>query len=84
LDCNEVLDQLGDYLDDEARAELCKAIEEHLTRCRDCRLEVDRTKKTILLYQAGHEMPLPPTIASGLEAALSKEYRSGGGSTPLV
>lgn len=78
MDCNEVLDQLGDYLDDEARAELCRAIEDHLHRCKDCRLEVDSLRKTIVLYQADHEVALPPTIASGLESALSREYRSEG------
>ena len=74
LDCNEVLEQLGDYLDDDAREELCKAIEAHLNRCRDCRLEVDTVKKTIVLYQVDREVPLPSTVFAHLESALAKEY----------
>jgi predicted anti-sigma-YlaC factor YlaD len=69
------LEQLADYLDDDAREELCRAIEAHLSRCRDCRLEVDTVRKTIVLYQVDREVPLPPTVYAGLEAALAKEYR---------
>ena len=75
MDCNEVLEQLADYLDDDAREELCRAIEAHLNRCRDCRLEVDTVRKTIVLYQVDREIPLPPKVHAGLEAALAKEYR---------
>ena len=75
MDCNEVLEQLADYLDDDAREELCKAIEAHLGRCRDCRLEVDTVRKTIVLYQVDREIPLPTTAFARLEAVLTKEYR---------
>ncbi len=75
MDCNDVLEQLADYLDDNAREELCRAIEAHLSRCRDCRLEVDTVRKTIVLYQEDREVPLPPSVFAGLEAVLAKEYR---------
>jgi predicted anti-sigma-YlaC factor YlaD len=77
VDCNDVLEQLSDYLDDEAREELCRAIEAHLSRCRDCRLEVDTVRKTIVLYQVDREVPLAASVFSGLEAALAQEYRKG-------
>ena len=35
MNCQELLEQLGDYLDEEARQELCREIEEHLERCND-------------------------------------------------
>ena len=75
MDCNEVLEQLADYLDDDAREELCRAIESHLSRCRDCRLEVDTVRKTIVLYQMDREVAMPPGASSSLESALAKEYR---------
>jgi predicted anti-sigma-YlaC factor YlaD len=75
VECEDVLDQLAEYLDDEARVELCRAIEEHLTQCHDCRLEVDTVKKTIVLYQADRESETPPTISSRLAAALAQAYR---------
>jgi predicted anti-sigma-YlaC factor YlaD len=75
VDCNDVLEQLAEYLDEGAREELCRAIEAHLSRCRDCRVEVDTVRKTIVLYQVDREVPMPPAVTRGLEAALAKEYR---------
>ena len=84
MDCNEVLEQLADYLDPDSRAELCRAIEEHMTHCRDCRFEVDTVRRTIVLYQSDREVQVPALVVSRLEAALSREYRttgSGGGAS---
>ena len=76
MDCNDVLEQLADYLDDDARQELCRAIEAHLSICRDCRLEVDTVRKTIVLYQMGREVPMtiPARVTAGLETVLAQEY----------
>jgi predicted anti-sigma-YlaC factor YlaD len=74
VDCTDVIERLADYLDAEARTELCRAIEEHLSQCRDCRIEVDTVKKTIVLYQSDREIPLPVAVNSRLEAALAREY----------
>jgi predicted anti-sigma-YlaC factor YlaD len=75
------LEQLGDYLDKDAREELCKAIEAHLVRCRDCRFEVDTLKQTIVLYQNEEAVAMPVTVRSSLRAALAKEYEGPGGPT---
>lgn len=74
MDCSEVLEQLGEYLDEEAREDICKAIQSHLERCDDCRIEVDTIKKTILLYQNDEPVDMPMTVRSSLQAALAKEY----------
>jgi predicted anti-sigma-YlaC factor YlaD len=78
VDCTEVIEKLAEYLDEDARNELRRAIEEHLSHCRDCRVEVDTVKKTIVLYQADREVELPIAVSSRLEAALAREYRSPG------
>ncbi len=75
MDCSEVLEQLGDYLDKDARAEICKAIEAHLERCHDCRFEVDTLKQTIVLYQNDEPIDMPVTLRSSLQAALASEYK---------
>ncbi|MFI5371018.1 MAG: anti-sigma factor family protein [Candidatus Eisenbacteria bacterium] len=75
LSCEEVLEQLSDYLDEDARAELCEAIEQHLSRCHDCQVEVDTIKKTILLYQADRVVEMPVALSHRLESALAKAYR---------
>ena len=74
VDCNEVLEQLGDFLDEGARAELCRAIEAHLSRCRDCQLSVDTVRKTITLYQSDRDLQLPAAFSSRLQMALAREY----------
>ena len=74
VNCDEVVEQLADYLDDEARKDLCRAIEEHLGRCRDCHLYVDTLRKTIVLYQADRAVDMPPAVQSKLEAALARAY----------
>ena len=75
MDCTEVIEQLSDYLDQDARDELCRAIEEHLSRCHNCRIEVDTVKKTIVLYQADRQVHAPFVATSKLEASLAQEYR---------
>lgn len=77
MDCQEVLDQLADYLDNETREELSRAIEKHLTNCRDCRVEVDTLRKTILLYHQADStraLQIPIRVTESLNAALASEY----------
>jgi hypothetical protein len=80
VDCNDVLGQLADFLDDDARAELCRDIEAHLSRCRGCTVEVDTIRKTIVLYQAesGRSFEVPVRVTHRLEEALAREYAKGG------
>ena len=78
MDCSKLLEELSDYLDREAREDLCKAIEEHLKSCHDCRVVVDKTKKTILLYQSDQAQPVPAVVSARLQEALSQEYRTDG------
>jgi anti-sigma factor RsiW len=54
--CRHLLDDLSDFLDGEASAEVCAEIERHLDGCENCRVMVDTLRKTIILY---HELPQP-------------------------
>jgi predicted anti-sigma-YlaC factor YlaD len=76
VNCQDLLDQLSEYLDRETREELCREIEEHLDKCHDCRVVVDQTRRTILLYQADQPMDLPGLMAAStrLQTLLAKEY----------
>jgi predicted anti-sigma-YlaC factor YlaD len=74
VNCNEVLDQLADYLDEDARAELCHAIEEHLAQCADCQIEVDTLKKTIVLYQSDRATAVPLNVSARLRAVMMNAY----------
>jgi predicted anti-sigma-YlaC factor YlaD len=69
-----MMEQLAEFLDKDARAELCRTIEQHLTQCRDCRFLVDSVKKTIVLYQSDREVEVPVVVSAQLQAALAREY----------
>lgn len=60
--CAELQAQLPDYLDGEAKEAICRAIEEHLASCEDCRVVVDTMKKTIALYRAAPRAQVPAEI----------------------
>ena len=66
--CGNLSSQLPDYLDGNAREAICRAIEEHLAECEDCRIIVDTMKKTITLYR---EAP-PETVPSEVHRRLVK------------
>ena len=81
MDCQDVLDQLADYLDSDVREELSRAIEQHLTNCRDCRVEVDTLRKTILLYHQADRsraVQIPIRLSRELSEALASEYSRSG------
>jgi len=77
LTCQEVLDQLSDYLDDEARAELVHEVDQHLHSCSHCRVEVDTLRRTIQIYRCEEKVVLPVTLSEKLQAALDQAYRDG-------
>lgn len=79
LTCQEVLDQLSDYLDAEARAELVGEVEQHLGVCVHCRIEVDTLRRTILLYRQEERVVLPAHLNVRLSEALERLYRDDGG-----
>ena len=74
VDCSEVMEQLADYLDEDARAELRKAIDDHCEHCSDCRYYVDTVKKTVVLYKAERRIEVPLKATASLHAALAAEY----------
>jgi len=78
LNCEEVLSRLSDYLDEEVREELCKAIEAHLHACHDCQVEVDTIKKTIMLYRSERPAETPVVVSGRLRAALVEAYGRDG------
>jgi predicted anti-sigma-YlaC factor YlaD len=68
------MEQLSEYLDADARAELRKAVDEHLHACHDCSYYVDSVRKTVVLYQADRRIEVPMKATARLRAALAAEY----------
>lgn len=76
MECNELIEQLSEFLDPDARAQLCREIEQHLAHCHNCKLYVDSVKKTIVIAQSGTAPTIPITVSDQLQAALSRAYQS--------
>ena len=79
LSCQEVLDQLSDYLDADARAELVEGIDLHLGKCDHCRVEVDTLRRTIQIYRCDEKVALPVKLSDQLQHALEQLYREKSG-----
>lgn len=78
ITCQEVIDQLWEFLDDDARAELRTEIDGHLTDCSHCRVEVDSLRKTVLMFRADDVAKTPIHLSERLRASLDTAYREHG------
>ena len=76
MECNELIEQLSEFLDPDARAQLCREIEQHLAHCHNCRLYVDSVKKTIVIAQSGSPSTVPIAVSDQLQAALARAYQA--------
>jgi predicted anti-sigma-YlaC factor YlaD len=63
-ECRRLLGSLSAYLDGEAEARVCQAIQEHLASCEDCRVVVDTLRRTISLV---HQSPVPALSSAARE-----------------
>jgi anti-sigma factor (TIGR02949 family) len=60
-DCHQLLDSLSEFVDGDLEAELCAALERHMTGCENCRVVVDTLRKTVSLYHATADDPEVPS-----------------------
>jgi len=78
VNCKSIITELTNYLDGALDVSLYASIEQHLAKCKDCRLVVDTTKKTIQIFCNSEPAPLPADIRQRLHEALEKRLRSSG------
>ena len=76
MKCKDIIRELADYLDEALDPTLRITIEQHLVKCKDCRLVVDTTKQTIQIYCNSEPAPLPQTVRQRLHEALARRLRS--------
>ena len=74
MNCKEVVRQLSEYLDGELETGLAQALERHLAGCRDCRIIVDTTRKTIEIFCNSEPLPLPAPVHERLMKALAAKF----------
>lgn len=73
LTCKEFLQELNDYLDEVANIEMRHRIEAHITKCPNCFVILDTTKKTIQVYKGMQLEPLPDDVQSRLLKAVERK-----------
>lgn len=75
MKCKTIISELADYLDEALDPLLRTQIEEHLGKCKDCRVVVDTCKQTIEIFCNSEPAPLPETTRTRLHEALAKRLR---------
>lgn len=73
--CEDLIQNLSDYVDDELDPELCSELEEHLRDCKNCRLMLDTMKMTIKLCKDGECKELPADLNKKLNEQLAKCWK---------
>jgi len=68
--CDNIIEELSAYLDDALDPALRQELEEHLKKCKKCRLVVDTCKKTIQIFCNSEPVPLPDETRMRLHSAL--------------
>jgi predicted anti-sigma-YlaC factor YlaD len=72
MDCKDVLTNLSCYIDGEGSAELRTALEEHISRCRRCRVVFDTTGKMLKIVTDAEPFEVPLSVSARLYATLEK------------
>ena len=69
VSCEQVWQEISNYLEGEVSPELRAAMEAHFRECRHCTAVLDGTKNVVHLYADDRLIELPP----GFSAALAKK-----------
>lgn len=77
MGCKEVLANMSCYVDGDGSAELRKALEEHIARCRRCRVIFDTTGKTLKLVSDAEPFEVPLAVSARLYTRLEKLLSEG-------
>ena len=76
LTCDQFLQELSDYLDEEVREDVRRELEKHMAECPNCWVMVDTTKKTLSIYKKLEPDPLPEPLKERLMRAIQTKIKS--------
>jgi predicted anti-sigma-YlaC factor YlaD len=72
MDCKDVLANLSCHLDGEGSAELRATLEEHISRCRRCRVVFDTTGRMLKIVTDTAPFEVPLSVSARLYTRLEK------------
>ena len=73
LTCRQFLEELNSFLDDSTDPEFRTKLNQHVSKCPNCWVVVDTTKKTIEVYKGMDPAPIPEAVRTKLWTALEKK-----------
>lgn len=73
MNCKGVVRELSEFLDGDLAPNLVEELDRHLRNCKDCRLVVDTTRKTIEIFCNTEPLPLPEGVHQRLLQALASK-----------
>jgi anti-sigma factor RsiW len=72
VNCQGLIHELTEYLDGALDPVALAELEQHLGKCKKCRIIVDTTRKTIDIFCKSDPVPLPSDVRERLHQALVK------------
>ena len=79
--CKKIIRELSDYLDNDLDPTLRQELEAHMCACPDCRVIIDTTRQTVLIYRGCEPYPLPQSLHDRLQQAIRKYHEKSGSGT---
>ena len=77
ISCEDLINDLSNYLDDEVTAEQRRALEKHLAGCKPCQIVADTTRSTVKIVTGCGSFELPPKMSSRIMAKLRETCGEG-------
>lgn len=74
MNCNELLQYLSDYIDQNLDEELTAEAQEHLATCQNCRVVLDTTQQTIFLFREQGQRTIPAASRRRLFSRLQDAF----------
>ena len=75
MKCKALINELEVYFDEDIDPALRAEIEEHIAKCKNCRVVVNTCKKTIEFFCNSDPAPLPEDTRHRLYQAIEKKLR---------
>lgn len=81
MKCEDILNQMNEYVDGNLAPGVCDELREHLKGCESCQVVVDNIRNSITLYKNGQAIDLPPECRRKLHCLLKDKWRGKFGGT---
>lgn len=78
MECRDIFEKLGEYIDRELDDSICDEIDEHMKDCEPCIAFINTLRKTVELFktEGAEQTNIPNPVSENLMNFLKKEIRS--------